>query len=45
MSDRSAAPSSAQDSLLAALEKKIAGQEQKPAEEVFKNIQLFKGHL
>jgi len=42
-SDRPAGQSSAQDSLLAALEKKIAGQEQKPAEEVFKNIQLFKG--
>ncbi|GEM_PF-1171284 len=38
-----AAAGSAPDSLIAALEKKIAGQEQKPAEEVFKNIQLFKG--
>jgi hypothetical protein len=39
----SPAPPAAPDSLLAALEKKIAGQEQKPAEEVFKNILLFKG--
>lgn len=28
---------------LAALEKQIAGRENKPAEEVFRNIQLFKG--
>lgn len=28
---------------VAALEKQIAGQENKPAEEVFKNIQLLKG--
>ena len=28
---------------LVALEKKIEGQERKPAEEVFKNIRLFKG--
>jgi Photosynthetic reaction centre cytochrome C subunit len=32
-----------QEQALAELKKKIAGQEQKPAEEVFKNIQLLKG--
>ena len=32
-----------QDQALAELTKKIAGQENKPAEEVFKNIQILKG--
>jgi hypothetical protein len=32
-----------QDAALAELRKRIAGQENKPAEEVFKNIQLLKG--
>ncbi len=32
-----------QEQALAELKKKIAGQENKPAEEVFKNIQLLKG--
>ncbi|MEW6210400.1 MAG: photosynthetic reaction center cytochrome c subunit family protein [Acidobacteriota bacterium] len=36
-------PTATQNSHIAELEKKIAGQENKPAEEVFKNIQLFKG--
>lgn len=36
-------PTAAQNPHIAELEKKIAGQENKPAEEVFKNIQLFKG--
>jgi hypothetical protein len=33
----------ARDARIVELEKKLAGQENKPAEEVFKNIQLFKG--
>ncbi|MEW6130091.1 MAG: photosynthetic reaction center cytochrome c subunit family protein [Acidobacteriota bacterium] len=33
----------AKNPLITALEKQIAGQENKPAEQVFKNIQLFKG--
>ncbi len=36
-------PPAAQNPHIAELEKKIAGQENKPAEEVFKNIQIFKG--
>lgn len=36
-------PPATQNPYIAELEKKIAGQENKPAEEVFKNIQLFKG--
>ena len=32
-----------QDEAIAQLKAKIAGQEQKPAEEVFKNVQMFKG--
>jgi len=36
-------PTATKNPHIAELEKKIAGQENKPAEEVFKNIQLFKG--
>jgi hypothetical protein len=42
--DRAVAQSQGQKNPFAAeIEKKIAGQESKPAEEVFKNIQIFKG--
>jgi hypothetical protein len=36
-------PPTQQNEYIAELQKKIAGQENKPAEEVFKNVQLFKG--
>jgi hypothetical protein len=36
-------PTATQNPYIAELEKKIAGQENKPAEEVFKNILIFKG--
>lgn len=37
------APQSEQDKILAGLRKSIEGKEQQPAEQVWKNIQLFKG--
>lgn len=40
---RAIAVQSEKNPFVAALEKQIAGQENKPAEEVFKNIQLLKG--
>ena len=39
----SGSPAQEKNPVIAELEKKIAGQETKPAEEVFKNIKIFKG--